>query len=103
MDFWVLLGTLAIISSIKRHVLTLYSDSAWYVGARESTGDFQHEAVRLQEAIQQYQRGQRDLHHLIHHSAAQRLPRYHEPSWHGARPNQSDCEAVVLPSWRDHP
>lgn len=32
----------------------LHVPSAWHVGARESTGDFQHEANGLQEAFQQH-------------------------------------------------
>lgn len=67
--------------------VTLSFDSAWDAGTRELTGDLEHEADRRQETLQQHLRGLRDLHHLLHHPAAQRLPIDHEPAWHGAGPD----------------
>lgn len=78
-------------------------DSTGDAGARESAGDFQHEAVGLQEAIQQHLRGLRHLHHLLHHSAAQRFPFDHEPTRHGAGADQPGCEAALLPGGGHHP
>lgn len=82
---------------------TFSPDSPRYVGAREFAGDFQHEAVGLQETFQQHLRGRRDTHHLLHHPAAQCLPLHHEPARHGAGPHQTGCQANVLPRWCNHP
>lgn len=86
----------------KMCCFTSLSVSTRHVGARELTGDLKHEADGLQEALQQHLRGLRDVHHLLHHSAAQCLPLQHEPARHGARPRQTGREAALLPGRCDH-
>lgn len=90
-------------SAAETLCFTWVCDSTGDAGAREPPGHFQHEAVGLQEAIQQHLRGLGYLHHLLHHSAAHLLPFHHEPARHGADAGQPGCEAALLPGGGHHP
>lgn len=77
--------------------------SPWDVGARESSGNLQHEAHRFPQALEQRVRGRRGPRRVgavqrhRHPPEARRVPHQHGAAWHGAAAAGSGHKTAVLP------